>query len=126
MAAAEIQARIHATMVNEGAKILAEGIAARASDIDLVMINGYGYPNWRGGPMHEADRIGLDKVLAEVERISARDGYGFEPAPLLVELAKVGRALRRRRAVMTASAIDFQDVGLNLGGVDIDGGLTFM
>ena len=90
MAAAEIQSRIHATMVNEGSKILAEGIAARASDIDLVMINGYGYPNWRGGPMHEADRIGLDKVLAEVERISARDGYGFEPAPLLVELARSG------------------------------------
>jgi 3-hydroxyacyl-CoA dehydrogenase len=90
MPAAEIQARIHATMVNEGAKILAEGIAARASDIDLVMINGYGYPAWRGGPMHESDRIGFDKVLVEVERIGARDGYGFEPAPLLVELARSG------------------------------------
>jgi 3-hydroxyacyl-CoA dehydrogenase len=89
--ATEVQARIHAAMVNESAKILAEGIAARASDIDLVMINGYAYPAWRGGPMHEADRIGLDKVLAEVERMHARDGYGWEPAPLLKELAKAGK-----------------------------------
>ena len=78
-------------MVNEGAKILAEGIALRASDIDLVLVNGYGYPAWRGGPMFEADRIGLSKILAEVERRSARDGLGFEPAPLLVELAKAGK-----------------------------------
>jgi 3-hydroxyacyl-CoA dehydrogenase len=90
MAPEAIQARIHATMVNEGARILAEGIAARSSDIDLVLINGYGYPAWRGGPMFEADRIGLATVLAEVERMSARDGFGFEPAPLLVELAEKG------------------------------------
>jgi 3-hydroxyacyl-CoA dehydrogenase len=98
LAADEIQARIHATMVNEGAKILAEGIAARSSDIDLVLINGYGYPAWRGGPMFEADRIGLATVLAEVERMSARDGHGFEPAPLLLELARTaGRFADVRR-----------------------------
>jgi 3-hydroxyacyl-CoA dehydrogenase len=91
ISAAEIQARAHATMVNEGAKILAERIALRASDIDLVLINGYGYPAWRGGPMFEADRIGLDKVLAEVRGMAARDGIGFEPAPLLIELAEAGR-----------------------------------
>jgi 3-hydroxyacyl-CoA dehydrogenase len=89
--AAEIQSRVVAAMVNEGAKILAEGIALRASDIDLVLVNGYGYPAWRGGPMFEADRIGLPVILAEVERMSARDGLGFEPAPLLVELAKAGK-----------------------------------
>jgi 3-hydroxyacyl-CoA dehydrogenase len=55
-----------------------------------VLINGYGYPAWRGGPMFEADRVGLATVLSEVERMSARDGYGFEPAPLLVELARTG------------------------------------
>jgi 3-hydroxyacyl-CoA dehydrogenase len=87
----EIQARVLATMVNEGARILAEGIALRASDIDLVLINGYGYPAWRGGPMFEAGRIGLAKVLADVERIAQRDGFGWEPAPLLVELARAGR-----------------------------------
>ena len=89
--ASEIQARAHATMVNEGAKILAEGIALRSSDIDLVLINGYGYPAWRGGPMFEADRIGLAKVLAEVRRMAERDGFGSEPAPLLVELAAAGK-----------------------------------
>jgi 3-hydroxyacyl-CoA dehydrogenase len=89
----EIQARALATMVNEGAKILAEGIALRASDIDLVLINGYGYPAWRGGPMFEAGRIGLAKVLADVERIAERDGFSWEPAPLLVELAQAGKTL---------------------------------
>lgn len=88
ISATEMQARVHAAMVNEGAKILAEGIAQRSSDIDLVMINGYGYPSWRGGPMFEADRIGLDKVLAEARRMAERDGFGWEPAPLLVELAE--------------------------------------
>jgi 3-hydroxyacyl-CoA dehydrogenase len=86
--ASEIQARVLAAMVNEGAKILAENVALRASDIDLVLINGYGYPAWRGGPMFEADRIGLNVVLAEVERMSERDGFGWEPAPLLIELAR--------------------------------------
>ncbi|HEU5019312.1 MAG TPA: 3-hydroxyacyl-CoA dehydrogenase NAD-binding domain-containing protein [Pseudolabrys sp.] len=89
--AAEIQARVLAAMVNEGANILAEGIALRASDIDLVLINGYGYPAWRGGPMFEADRMGLDNVLAEVRRTAARDGVGWEPSPLLVELAESGK-----------------------------------
>lgn len=88
---AEIQARVLATMVNEGAKILAEGIALRASDIDLVLINGYGYPAWRGGPMFEAGRMGLDKVLSKVEHLAERDGFGWEPAPLLVELARAGK-----------------------------------
>jgi 3-hydroxyacyl-CoA dehydrogenase len=88
----EIMARIHASMVNEGAKILAEGIALRSLDIDLVMINGYAYPAWRGGPMFEADRIGLPKILAEVERMAARDGYGFEPAEMLQQLVREGRS----------------------------------
>jgi 3-hydroxyacyl-CoA dehydrogenase len=89
--AEEIQARIHAAMVNEGAKILAEGVALRASDIDLVLINGYGYPAWRGGPMFEADRLGLDKILAEVQRMAERDGFGWEPAPLLADLVRNGK-----------------------------------
>jgi 3-hydroxyacyl-CoA dehydrogenase len=92
IAAPEIQARVLAAMVNEGAKILAAGIALRASDIDLVLINGYGYPAWRGGPMFEADRIGLKTVLAEVERMGERDGFGCEPAPLLIELARSGKS----------------------------------
>jgi 3-hydroxyacyl-CoA dehydrogenase len=92
IAAPEIQAQVLAAMVNEGAKILAAGIALRASDIDLVLINGYGYPAWRGGPMFEADRIGLKTVLAEFGHMGERDGFGCEPAPLLIELAGSGKS----------------------------------
>ncbi|MCU0886191.1 MAG: 3-hydroxyacyl-CoA dehydrogenase NAD-binding domain-containing protein [Beijerinckiaceae bacterium] len=87
----EIRTRIIAAMVNEGARILGEGMAQRASDIDLVFINGYGWPAWRGGPMFQADRMGLGTILEEVERMQARDGAGWEPAPLLVEMARSGR-----------------------------------
>lgn len=90
---AAIRARIIAAMVNEGARLLQEGMARRASDIDLVQINGYGWPAWRGGPMFQADRMGLDAVLAEVERMHRRDGAGWEPAPLLVEMARKGERL---------------------------------
>ncbi|HOV03333.1 MAG TPA: 3-hydroxyacyl-CoA dehydrogenase NAD-binding domain-containing protein, partial [Kaistiaceae bacterium] len=86
----EIRSRILAAVVNEAAKVLAEGIAARALDIDMVMVNGYGYPRWRGGPLFEADRRGLKVVLAEVEAACAAGGFGWQPAPLLVELAEKG------------------------------------
>jgi 3-hydroxyacyl-CoA dehydrogenase len=91
VSAEDIQQRVHAAMVNEGARILADGIAARPSDIDVVLVHGYGYPAWRGGPMHEADAIGLDEVLRRVEAMHARDGFGWEPAPLLQELVAAGR-----------------------------------
>jgi 3-hydroxyacyl-CoA dehydrogenase len=89
-----IQQRVHATMVNEGARILAGRLAARPSDIDVVLVHGYGYPAWRGGPMHEADEIGLDVVLRRVEAIHAEDGFSWEPAPLLQEMAAAGRRFR--------------------------------
>lgn len=89
--AGEIQSRVLTTMVNEGARILAEGIAARPLDIDLVLVNGYGFPNWRGGPMHHADETGLPRLLAEAEAIAARDGAAYAVAPLLRELAGSGR-----------------------------------
>ncbi|MGL4974047.1 MAG: 3-hydroxyacyl-CoA dehydrogenase family protein, partial [Bosea sp. (in: a-proteobacteria)] len=89
--AEDIQAHIHAAMVNEGTKILSEGIAQRASDIDVVLVHGYGYPAWRGGPMHEADRIGISAVLENVRALAANAGRGFEPAALLQEMAKEGR-----------------------------------
>jgi 3-hydroxyacyl-CoA dehydrogenase len=88
----EICARVLAAMVNEGAKILAEGIAYRPSDIDVVLVHGYGYPAWRGGPMHEADRIGLGTILETVKRMEA-DGPDFAPAPLLLEMVAAGRNL---------------------------------
>jgi 3-hydroxyacyl-CoA dehydrogenase len=89
--AEEIQHRVHAAMVNEAAKILAEGIAQRPSDIDVVLVAGYGYPAWRGGPMFEADQIGLATVLERVEKIYAADGPGWEPAPLLQEMVAANR-----------------------------------
>jgi 3-hydroxyacyl-CoA dehydrogenase len=91
--AEEIQARVLAAMVNEGTKILAEGVAQRPSDIDVVMMNGYGYPAWRGGPMHEADRVGLPAILKTVKAMQGRDGTGFEPSVLLIEIAAEGGSL---------------------------------
>jgi len=78
---AEILERSIYPMINEGAKILEEGKASRASDIDIVWLYGYGFPAWRGGPMFYADTIGLDTVLAGVRK------YGWPPAALLEKLA---------------------------------------
>lgn len=87
----EIQRRVLTSMVNEGAHILGEGIAARPLDIDIVLVNGYGFPNWRGGPMHHADETGLAGVVTEAEAMAARDGKAYAVAPLLKELAATGR-----------------------------------
>ncbi|WP_313055334.1 3-hydroxyacyl-CoA dehydrogenase NAD-binding domain-containing protein [Pseudomonas lopnurensis] len=78
-------------LVNEGAKILEEGIAQRSSDIDVIYLNGYGFPAFRGGPMFYADSVGLDKVLARVRELHARCGDWWKPAPLLERLAAEGR-----------------------------------
>jgi 3-hydroxyacyl-CoA dehydrogenase len=86
-----IQKRILAAMINEGAKILAEGIAARPLDIDVVMVHGYGFPGWRGGPMYSADRMGLKAVVAEAMERAAADGPAFTVAPLLLTLLREGR-----------------------------------
>jgi 3-hydroxyacyl-CoA dehydrogenase len=83
----EIQLRALAALVNEGARILAEGIALRSGDIDVVWINGYGFPAHRGGPMFWADAYGLDCLLSEIERFAKDDSRTWQPAPLLVELA---------------------------------------
>jgi 3-hydroxyacyl-CoA dehydrogenase len=87
----EILERCLYPMINEGAKILDEGIAARASDIDVVWIHGYGWPAFTGGPMYYADRIGLNTVLAGLRRYEATHGEAFRPAPLLERLAAEGR-----------------------------------
>ncbi len=79
----EILERCIYPMINEGAKILEEGKAQRASDIDIVWINGYGWPIYRGGPMFYADLIGAEKVLASMKKFEATMGDDFKPAPLL-------------------------------------------
>jgi 3-hydroxyacyl-CoA dehydrogenase len=77
-------------MVNEGAKILDEGKALRASDIDIVWINGYGWPVYSGGPMHWANGIGLAKIVARLRALEAEHGSEFKPAVLLERLAAEG------------------------------------
>src|SRR6516164_7845829 len=79
----EILARCIYPMINEGAKILEEGKAQRASDIDVVWINGYGWPVYRGGPIFYADLIGPEKVLTRLKQFEATMGAEFKPAPLL-------------------------------------------
>ena len=88
---AEILERLVYPMINEGAKILAEGIAQRASDIDVVWIYGYGWPVYRGGPMFYADTVGAANVVAALEKHMPRLGEGFAIAPLLRELAQAGK-----------------------------------
>ena len=90
----EVMERCIYPMINEGAKILDEGIAIRASDIDVVWVYGYGWPVYRGGPMFYADSIGLDKVLARMEYYREQHGEDFAPSPLLERLAKEGRGFR--------------------------------
>ena len=88
----EIVQRLVYALVNEGANILEEGIALRASDIDMVYLTGYGFPPYRGGPMFYADTVGLDKVLASIQGFQkGYQGQAWKPAPLLVRLAKEGR-----------------------------------
>jgi 3-hydroxyacyl-CoA dehydrogenase len=79
-------------MVNEGAKLLEQGIALRPGDIDITYLTGYGFPAHHGGPMHLADRIGLDEVLADIRRFHAQDGFWWTPAPLLEKLVREGRS----------------------------------
>jgi len=86
----EILERCLYPLVNEGAKILEEGKAQRASDIDIVWINGYGWPVYTGGPMFWADSVGLDKVLASLRRFEAEMGEDFKPSALLVKLVAEG------------------------------------
>jgi len=88
----EIVERLVYALVNEGAKILEEGIALRASDIDMVYLSGYGFPLHRGGPMFYADTVGLQAVLAAMEEFArGYHGDAWAPAPLLVRLAAEGR-----------------------------------
>jgi 3-hydroxyacyl-CoA dehydrogenase len=91
----EIVERTIYALVNEGAKILEEGIAQRASDIDLIYVNGYGFPAWRGGPMFYADTVGLQKVYARILDFEREHGEFWKPAPLLKRLAESGKTFAK-------------------------------
>ncbi|MEJ6656143.1 MAG: 3-hydroxyacyl-CoA dehydrogenase NAD-binding domain-containing protein [Pseudomonas sp.] len=90
----EIHDRCLLMLVNEGLQLLDEGIAQRSGDIDLVWVNGYGFPAWRGGPLHYAEQIGLQRVLTTIQHYrQALGAYGemwLQPAPLLERLATAG------------------------------------
>lgn len=91
---AEILQRCMYSLINEGAKILEEDLAIRASDIDVIWQHGYGFPRWRGGPMFYADTVGLADVVATLDGFHAEWGDKWEPAGLLRELAEAGSSFR--------------------------------
>ena len=91
----EIVHRLVYALVNEGAKIVEEGIASRASDIDMVYLTGYGFPLHRGGPMCYADTVGLFNVVQTMKKFAANphdDASFWQPAPLLARLAAEGKS----------------------------------
>ncbi len=90
----EILERTLYPMVNEGAKILEEKKAIRASDIDVVWLNGYGWPIYRGGPMHWADHVGLPKILAKLKEFQKTMGDQWAPSPLLERLVAEGKGFK--------------------------------
>ncbi len=97
---AEIVERTVLALVNEGARVLADGVAARAADLDVIYVNGYGFPAFRGGPMFYADRIGLAEVYRRISGFHQQFGARWRPAPLLESLARDGSTFRefdRRR-----------------------------
>jgi 3-hydroxyacyl-CoA dehydrogenase len=94
----EIVDRCICSLINEGARVLGEGTAQRASDIDVVFAHGYGFPSWRGGPMFYADTVGLEAVLAKIRSFETSFGSGlWAPALLLTELAHSGRTFSASR-----------------------------
>lgn len=94
----EIIERVFFPMINEGVQVLDEGIASRASDIDLVYLYGYGFPRWRGGPMKYGEEVGLDYVLASLknyrEKLGEHGENWFKPAPLLEKLVAEGKSFK--------------------------------
>jgi 3-hydroxyacyl-CoA dehydrogenase len=100
----EIVERLVFPMVNEGARILDEGIALRPGDIDVIWVYGYGWPVWRGGPMYYADQVGLAYVRDQLAAYAARTGdRTLEPAPLLKQLAAEARGFGSLSAAKTAA-----------------------
>jgi len=90
----EIVDRCILALINEGADILSEGVAQRAADIDVVYINGYGFPIWRGGPMHHANALGLDVVIEKLEKYKEITGSDvYKPSEMLLKLAEDGLKL---------------------------------
>src|SRR5580693_7360305 len=104
ISAEEIVERAIYALVNEGARILEDGYALRAVDIDIIYINGYGFPAYRGGPMWYADTVGLKKVYERIQEFEKEHGTLWTPAPLLKQLAEEGRTFADFDKKVAASA----------------------
>ena len=100
----EIIERTIYALVNEGARILEEGFALRAVDIDIIYLNGYGFPVYRGGPMWYADTVGLDKVYERISHFRRQHGDLWQPAPLLKQLAEQGKTFADFDKAQSAAA----------------------
>ena len=99
----EILERTLYSLINEGAKILEDGIAIRASDIDIIYIYGYGFPPHKGGPMHYGDTVGLKKVYDRVCEFEKEQGFWWNPSALLKELAESGKTFAQYDLEKTAA-----------------------
>ena len=86
----EIMRRYLAAMINEGANVVNQKIALRPLDVDVTFVHGYGFPRYRGGPMHYADSVGLPKILADIQEFAKEDPLFWQPSPLLVDLVARG------------------------------------
>jgi len=100
----EIIERTIYALINEGARVLEEGVAIRPADIDTVYVSGYGFPAYRGGPMFYADRVGLAKIHDRLAAFHREHGQRWAPAPLLARLAREGSSFREWDAARTAPA----------------------
>jgi 3-hydroxyacyl-CoA dehydrogenase len=100
----EIVERCIYTLVNEGTRILEEGIALRAVDIDIIYLNGYGFPAYHGGPMWYANAVGLRKVYERIREFEQRHGAWWTPAPLVRRLAEQGKSFADYHAEQGAAA----------------------
>jgi 3-hydroxyacyl-CoA dehydrogenase len=100
----EIVERTIYALINEGARVLEDGLALRASDIDVIYTAGYGFPAWRGGPMFYADRVGLPAILERVSAFHREHGSRWAPAPLLTRLVRDGMTFRDLDLHRTAAA----------------------
>ena len=112
----EIVDRCILALVNEGARILEEGVAQRSGDMDIVYINGYGFPIWRGGPMFYANQLGLEEVIKKMDIFSDLDNEFWKPAPLLQKLADQSATFGEAPAIEErAELLSFKEA--NMGGV---------
>ena len=112
----EIIDRCILALVNEGARILEEGVAQRSGDMDIVYINGYGFPIWRGGPMFYANQLGLEEVINKMSAFSELDEEFWKPAPLLKKLSEISGTFGEAPGLdERAALLSFKNA--NMGGV---------